>query len=192
MAGRDDTRIERIPGNFWALCAVAGVAGAVLMGLYMMASTATLQMGWWVFPNLVGATLPAYRPPVGDFAGGMSIAGLGLHLIIGAVFGMLYGAIAASLFPWTARNWGPAFLLGLAYGALVWSVMVLAISPMFSPFINLAPPYNLFYGHLFFGLITALAVCAWERRRHIMVTFFPEAVAEEEREEALSNEHRWI
>lgn len=183
--------VEKVPGAFWGVAALGGLLGALVMGLYMMASTWTLNMGAWVVPNMVAATLGPFRPPLADFMGGASLIGLAMHLAVGAVFGLVYGALAASLFSTTARRWGPAVLLGLGFGVFVWGVMVVGISPLLNPYLNLAPPYNFFYGHLFYGIVTALVVCAWERRRHVMVTFFPQEENAEAREAEVGG-GRWI
>lgn len=173
---------ERVPnGRWWAKSAFAGLVGGGVFALYTMIATWNTNDGFWWPLNLVGATVPAYRPPMYEFAAGPSLTGGALHLLSCLIWGLLYGAVAAALFPRTARNWVGATLLGLGWGVLVYAVSGAILGPLLNPFLVWVPQNLFLYGHLIFGVVTALLFCALTRSRAIHVAFLREEVTVEER-----------
>lgn len=175
-------RAERVPnGRWWAKAALAGLVGGGAFALYTMIATWSTNDGFWWPLNLIGATVPAYRPPMYGFDPGPSLVGGALHLVTTMLWGLLYGAVAASLFPRVARSWLGATLLGLGWGVTVYTIGGALLGPLLNPFLIWVPQDLFFYGHLIYGLTTALLFCALTRNRAIHVVFLREDVLVEER-----------
>lgn len=173
---------ERVPNaRWWAKAAFAGLVGGGVFALYTMIATWNTNDGFWWPINLVGATLPAYRPPMYEFAAGPSLTGMALHLLNTVVWGLLYGAIAASLFPKEARSWLGATMLGLGWGIVVYTISGALIGPRLDPFLIWVPQNLFFVGHLIYGVVTALVFCALTRNKAIHVVFLREDITVEER-----------
>src|SRR5688572_779339 len=124
-------RAERVPnGRWWAKAAFAGLVGGGCFALYTMIATWNTNDGFWWPLNLIGATVPAFRPPMYEFAAGPSLTGGALHLLSTVLWGLFYGAVAAALFPRVARNWLGAVLLGLGWGATVYTLSGALLGPL--------------------------------------------------------------
>lgn len=138
-------RLEAIPAAWWGKVAVAGIVGGIGMGLYEMLAMVAMGQGFWAPMNMIGATVPAFRPPAPDFVMGPTLTGMALHMITAAAWGLIFGALVAYFRPELARSYGGQTLLGLGFGVLV------------------------------YGVVTALMTLALTDRREMTVTFAPEA-----------------
>ena len=170
-------RLGRVPGSFWGKAIGAGIVGGIGMGLYEMIATAAMGRGFWSPLNMIGATIPAYRPPAMTFAAGPTLVGLLIHMMVSAIWGLIFASLAASLFPRAIRDAGRSTIGGLVLGVVVWVVTGLLIGPAIDPALRLAPPLHYFIGHLVYGLITAWLMTAWTGTRELAVTFAPEEAA---------------
>lgn len=136
----------------WTSGIAGGVIGALVMGLFFMIVAAARGMGFWTPPKLISAV---FLGSSAVFAGaGAVILGLVIHMIMGAVLGVIY----AYLIP---RNISFAMdvLMGLAYGALIYFVMTYAVLPWANPLMYAAVDRGWFFVyHLAFGLTLSLVV----------------------------------
>lgn len=161
----------------WAAPALgAGALGGLVKAAYLMAASWVLGAGLWTPANLAGATFVPFRPPVGAFAGVASVTGLALHVVTGAVWGLLFGAIAVAR-PGLLRSMPRAVASGLALG-LVFAAVAFLTGPFFNPYspginalLGFLPP---FVGNLIFGVVTALALRAWLGRGRMTIVMAPE------------------
>ena len=174
------TQINRAPGRWWGMSALAGLIGGAVMALYEMIYFLSTYGVFWLPMNMVGAIFPGYRPPGPVFSAGPSLTGICLHLLVAAAFGLAYGAVVGAFFPLSSRSWRGSLVLGLVWGTLVWGVMALALSPLLPTYYAVEAPPTLYIANLLYGLTTAFFLYALERRERVIVTFFPETVREEE------------
>ncbi len=145
------------PGNQdrvspWAWRALAGIEAGILGGLAMfgwlaVSSLLDLHSGWDV-PNLLGSWLQG-RPVLHHGFGSVTISGLGLHLFVSGVIGMLFGLGIGD-----SRNRFRVTLLGLVTG-LVWYYFSQVFFWRKLGILSMvySPPRSMLLGHLFFGLV---------------------------------------
>jgi hypothetical protein len=179
-------QLSNVPRRWWSVSALAGLLGGVIMGIYQMVAYAVVGKDTWLPFNTLGTLLPSYRPPAVGFQTGPSLSGLVMHLVISVVWGLVFGGAIAAFFPQDARVWKDSVLLGIGGGTMVWAVMSLLLGSMLASTLYYVPPFYGYLPNLVYGLVTTLTLCGFERRKHVMVTFFPEA-AVSEREAS-----RWI
>ncbi len=147
MASRTATGIDeaRPTVNVWAGAAIAGLAGGLVFG-------AMMQL---LMPDILEMAIP------GMFGLGPSLAiGWGIHLVNGAVFGLVYAAIAR-FDPLAAYAEGlPSGIgLGIVYGVVIWAIAASIVMPLWvgamtpmSPPVPDVNPASL-VGHAVFGAI---------------------------------------
>ena len=168
---------EKAPGPLWWLqSAVAGLVGGAMMALVTMIWTFAEGNGFWWPLNVVAGAYPAFQPPMLGFEVGATMVGITTHLTITTLLGLAYGAVAAAFFPRVARDWTSATLLGLGWGVAIWAVVGAWIGHQINPFLTLTPTFGFFVAHLIYGVTTALIMCAFTRKRQLLITFAPETV----------------
>ena len=167
---------NRSIGRLIGLSALAGALGALARGLYYMIIGAINGAGAFSVPNLAGAMVTGERTRA--FDGDTSIAGLLLHLVSGALWGVVFGLAIAYLIPRALATRGRAFVTGLVFGVVAYLVN-LAIGPAINPLTtevhSLLGSIHAFIGHLIFGVVTALALHAYRRAPGMAVLFHREA-----------------
>ncbi len=150
------------PGSWWNKALGAGVLAGVLMSAYWMIVSAFMGAGFWTPLNMIGATIPAFRPPAQFFEFGPALTGLIIHLIVAAFWGLVLGFFASRLAN-SFRMGGGALLIGLGWGLAIWIISGLLIGPLVNPVMAMAPPVNYFISHMIYGLSSALFLWAWAR-----------------------------
>lgn len=166
-------RLKRISHRWWAKPVLAGLAGGVFYAVFASLVHTALGYGLFWFMNSIGATLPAFRPPTGDFAWGPSLLGSVLHLGVAAVFGALYGLLVVAFLPRRLRSRGWAGLFGASWGVVVWLGFGLFLGPLLDPSLRELNPETSFLGHLIYGLVTAETLAFITHKAEIAVTFAP-------------------
>ena len=118
-----------------------GLAGGLVMIVYLI--VAGLLMGEEPL-----AVLGYFRPDEGLPA----VAGLGTHLAVSAVHGMVFGLLTAvfsrfrpSVVPWWA--------VGAIYGLLLWLMAALVIIPSGLSELGEIGTFHFLVGHLMFGVV---------------------------------------
>lgn len=166
-----------IPPSLWAKAATVGLGAGIVMMAYQMLSSMAVGKGFFLPLNIVGATVPAYRPPLPAFSLVPTLGGLGIHLAMSAIWGLVYGLLAARVAPGEAQKFPMAFLFGMGLGVVAWIFSGMLISPWVDPVIHMQDPVVFAVGHLIFGVLTALGTSLWARDRelrYLSVTFAPE------------------
>lgn len=156
--------INRIPGSWWLKSAVAGIIGALVMGIYSMMTALAAGGTLWAPLNMIATAVPAFRPMTPDFDFGPTMTGLLIHMATGALWGLALGALAA-YGPQLIRGFGFALATGIGLGIVAWLVTGLLIGPVVAPAMLMANPLNYFISHLIFGVTTALVLSAWIGRK---------------------------
>jgi hypothetical protein len=167
-------RLDGWLAHWWGRAIGAGAIAAVAMALYMMVAMAVMQLGFWTFVNVIGATVPAFRPPTAGFDPGAFFAGTGVHLLTGIGWALPYALITWAIAPAIDDDFRPEIVTGLLYGGLVYVVMGRFIGPAIDPAIAFLPMGHYLIAHLIYGVVTALVVAAFAQRSATAVTFAPE------------------
>lgn len=133
--------------------AVAEVIAAVAMGM------PALEPFRMFASVLFGAGALEFGP------GAALIAGAIIHLILAAIFGVIYGLINTRLPLEAHTNWGSQIVLGLVYGAALWLVTFQIIARIAYPWFLETNQLAQFLLHaIFFGLPLGLLYATGERR----------------------------
>ena len=134
--------------------AIAEMLGAMVMG---MAPSMPLQM----FASVVlGQEAMAETAGAGTYA-----VGIVTHLVLSAVFGVIYGLVNSNLSTHTQTSWGRQLGIGLLFGAILWAVNFHIIARLFFPwFLEARQFLQLLMHALFFGVPLGLMYAGAERR----------------------------
>ncbi len=130
----------------------AGIVAALAMGLFAMIVFAARGQGFFTPLELMGATL--MREEALEWTFWAVLLGLGIHLVLGAIFGVIFAAFARGM-----RTMAMRVAAGLAYGAIIFLVMTYLVLPWANPWLMAAiEPGWFFLYHLAFGLVLPLAL----------------------------------
>jgi len=136
------------------LFAIIEVLAAVLMGnppLMPLRMFASILMG----PAAMEAAAP----------GTVLLASIPTHLVLSALYGLVYAAVNARLPAETRRSWARQAALGLGFGALLWLLNFQVIARVLFPWFLGAPQLLQLVMHAaFFGLPLGLMLTATQRR----------------------------
>lgn len=174
---------------------LAGLLGAVAMGIYAMVAHLTYKGAGFFTPLYhIAATFTdpksmevSMREAMAGrdfyFEAGPAMLGLAVHMMTGAAWGALFGVVALGL----ARL--GAVVAGVVYGAVVFLVMSFVVLPVAADLFDGGPPISdmaemsgwgtFAIEHLIFGLVAGIVVAAWPRP----ATAEPEAFARHERQQ---------
>lgn len=135
--------------------AMMEIAGAAMMGnppLMPVRMFASVVLGQGAMQGPLGVPL---------------VVGTIAHLVLSAVFGIVYGLLAARTSEATKTSFGRQAGLGILFGLVVWLVNFHIIARVLYPWFLGAPQFLQAMMHgLFFGLPLALIYAASERRVH--------------------------
>ncbi len=128
---------------------VAGIAMAMVAMVWMMLAGA----GFWKPMDLIASILLDKSAITGGFQVVPELLGMMIHLMLSAVFGLIFAAVAAQ----TSWSSGAIIAAALAYGLLLWIVNVVIIDTLFIPAgLSLAPTLLIVVVHLVYGLVLGL------------------------------------
>ena len=144
---------------------VAGMIGAVLMGMWAMMQLAIQGMGFWMPMELIDGT---WAGPMVILGGaGYALGGLLTHMMFAAMTGAVFGLLLPR-----GIGWGGALLAGLLYGAVIWVVMAFVGLPLLnatmSARVNMMQG-SFFWEHLLYGVglsLTPLLRRSFRRSPH--------------------------
>ena len=170
--------IRRIPLTYWGKSAAVGAGSGLAIALVAGVASWAIGQGFWYPINLVAAAA-GRLPPSHAFAWGASGAGLALHLLSTALWGLAYGLAAMLLTRQDRWDWGHAILAGIGFGAVCWLLPGLMLAPGANTIQQVVNPWAYFIGYLAYGMLVATGLFAWTRTRELVkVTFAPEAAGE--------------
>ncbi|WP_321784306.1 hypothetical protein [Burkholderia pyrrocinia] len=154
---------RRVPD--WLAAAVAGLAGgALVIVLEFFWSTMVLDESPWQPTHKIAAMVMGTSAlnQMSDFSFGIVAMALLLHYVLGAIMGMMLGAIIAPFH--FDSSVGMEAVVGVAFGivAYVWNFYVMtAVFPWFVSERGSGP----LLANLLFGVVTAIVYSALARRR---------------------------
>ncbi|NTX31503.1 hypothetical protein HT746_31055 [Burkholderia pyrrocinia] len=154
---------RRVPD--WLAAAVAGLAGgALVIVLEFFWSTMVLDESPWQPTHKIAAMVMGTSAlnQMADFSLGIVAMALLLHYVLGAIMGMMLGAIIAPFH--FDSSMGMEAVVGVAFGivAYVWNFYVMtAVFPWFVSERGSGP----LLANLLFGVVTAIVYGALARRR---------------------------
>ncbi len=158
MAGEN----RRSVGEGVAAGLIAGVIFAMMeiVGAAMMGNPALM-------PIRMFASVVLGKSAMEGALGTALVVGTIAHLVLSAVFGVVYGLFSARLSEATKTSFGRQAGIGILFGLVVWFVNFQIIARVLYPWFLGAPQFlqALMHG-LFFGLPLALIYAASERRVH--------------------------
>jgi hypothetical protein len=149
MGPGNQDRVSPMP-----LRALAGIETGILGGSAMFGwlaiSSVLDRHSAWIVPNLLGSTLSG-RPVLHSSFGWTAVSGLGLHLFVAGLVGMLFG-----IFIGDSQNRLRVTLLGVITG-LVWYYFsqILFWRKLGTLMVVYSPPRPMLLGHFLFGLVLA-------------------------------------
>ncbi|WP_254545406.1 DUF6789 family protein [Halomarina pelagica] len=139
---RTETTVQHSNDTEWRAGVVAGLLAAAVMGVLL-----TIQM-----PDTIGVAIPSMYGLRGLLAGWV------VHLVHGAVLGLVFAAVAGPL--GVARSTGRSLALGVAYGVVVWALLAVLVMPVWlsavgSPANPPLPNVNVksLIGHVAYGAV---------------------------------------
>lgn len=175
----DSARPVRGLASGLGLGILAGLLGAVVMGMYAMIAHLTYKGAGFFTPLYhIAATFTdpksmevSMREAMAGrdfyFDAGPATLGLAVHMMTGAAWGALFGLLAVGL-----TRLG-AVVAGVVYGAAVLVVMSFVVLPVVADLFGGGPPISdmaemsgwgtFTVEHLMFGLVTGVVVAAWPR-----------------------------
>jgi len=142
--------------------AIAGMLGGAMMAMFTMLATATyLSMGFFTPLYVIASPLTgpqsmmtAMHGGAFYFALGPAILGLVVHMMWSALWGIIFGLIAAGLH----LRGAAAVIGGMVYGVLVMLVMNFVLLPIVGApnLLTLLGGTTFTIGHLLFGMVVGL------------------------------------
>lgn len=153
---------RRSVGEGVAAGLIAGVIFAMLeiVGAVMMGNPALMPIR--MFASVV-LGMSAMQGPLGTAL----IVGTIAHLVLSAVFGVIYGLFNARVSETSKTSFGRQAGIGILFGLAVWLVNFQIIARVLYPWFLGTPQFLQAMMHgLFFGLPLALIYAASERRVH--------------------------
>lgn len=93
------------------------------------------------------------------------VVGVVAHLVLSAIFGVIYGLLNSTFSSKTETSFGRQAGLGLLFGAVLWIVNFQIIARILYPwFLGMPQLYQVLMHAIFFGLPVAFVYAAAERR----------------------------
>lgn len=125
---------------------LAGGGAGLAMVAYLFVASLVIGTNWWM-------VLSHFDPgPEGS-----PVTGMLTHLAVAGVYGVLFGLVA-----WfTPRRWRrrlPGWLMGVAYGLLLWLLAQTVLLPGANSPLQTFPTLHFALGHVVYGLVLGLLI----------------------------------
>jgi hypothetical protein len=140
--------------------AVAGLVGGLVAAIFMTAVAVSSGSDAWVAAKVAGTSFLGSRALQPGFDAGAVLAGILGHLAVSAIWGALFGVLAATL-P------APATMAaGVLWGMIVWLAMYYVVLPALGiAYVVSDTPLAVAAGqHVVFGVAVALTFVGLRRR----------------------------
>jgi hypothetical protein len=147
----------------WTAAAVAGfAAGALLMVLELLWAMMDGGNPWTVSYMIAAIVAGPGALNAADFNLPLVALALGIHYVLGIVFGMILGAIIAA-FHFDSSP-GMALAAGAAFGVALYLLNFFGMAQIF-PWFSAMRGWTTLVAHLVFGM--AAAIIYWKLERHV-------------------------
>ena len=142
-----------------------GVAAGIVMALVEVIASVAGGLGP-LLPFRMAASVVLGDGALGRTSTGVAfVVGLLVHMVLSAIFGLIYGALNARGSQATRVSWGRESVLGLIYGLAIWLVDFQIIARSAYPwFLGTAQFLQAITHALFYGLPLTLMYVMGERR----------------------------
>lgn len=144
--------------------AVAGVLGAtviagMMFGVMQMIVEALIGHGFWSPLKYIASVFTRGAAVDPSFSLGPVIVGLGGHMMNSMISGAVFAMIVWKL----VRNPVALAVLGMMWGAAVWTFMWFVVIPTIDPAMKLLNAPWFFGAHLVFGMVLGLGIALAQR-----------------------------
>jgi hypothetical protein len=144
-----------------------GVVAGMVFGLIEVVGTGMMGdsplMPIRMFASVVLGEGAMTSPNIGSVA----IVGVVAHVVLSAIFGLMYGVFAANTSLRTQTDWSRQAFLGLMFGVALWFVNFQVIARFLYPWFLEVPQFGSMVMHaMFFGLPLSLLYARAERHVH--------------------------
>lgn len=139
--------------------AVSGMVAGVVFAMLAMAYAVVMGMGLWAPPRMI-ATIAGFE--MGSaFAAGAVVAGLAIHMVLSAMYGAAFAAVAARL------DRTVLLMAGVLFGLALYMVNfhVMTQFEQFAAFRMMTGNWFEIVIHGVYGVLLAAGIAAW-RSRH--------------------------
>jgi len=141
------------------------IAGVIFAGMEIIA--AAMMGNPALMPVRMFASVVLGRGAMEAPLGTTLVVGTIAHLVLSAIFGLVYGLVSARSSEPTRTSFGRQAAVGILFGLAVWFVNFQIVARILFPWFLEAPQFLQAMLHgLFFGLPLALVYAASERRVH--------------------------
>lgn len=139
-----------IAGIVLGLVEIGGSAWGGLSAILPVRMSASILLGWAAIQNISDTIA--------------WIAGVFIHLVLSAIFGLIFGWLNSGLSNAVRRNWPIQGILGMIYGFVLWLINFQLIARHLYPwYLGLAQGYQAVLFALFYGLPLGLMFAAAAR-----------------------------
>ncbi len=144
----------RIDTGTWAGTGiVAGIVAGIVMAMTAMVWMALAGQGFFRPLDAIASILLGRGAITPGFQMLPELVGMAIHLVLSAVFGLVFAFLAAR----TSLSKGAIIGAAVAYGLLLWVVNVVVIDTLFVPAgLSLAPTPLMIVVHVVYGLVLGL------------------------------------
>ncbi|MGD9892775.1 MAG: hypothetical protein AB7R89_01685 [Dehalococcoidia bacterium] len=153
------------PSLVWLTkAAIAGVVAGIAMAMVAMVIAAIADDGLWAPPRAVTGMSFGEQHAGSGFALGPVVVGMALHMMLSAVFGVVYALLVG--LATRALAIGPQIVAGMAWGLVLWAVNTFLIAPVLPGgelMTEAMPAWSWLVVHLLFGAMLGLIYAAWRR-----------------------------
>lgn len=169
-----------------ALGAGAGAIASAPMGLYAMGASYLKDTGFFTPLHHIASVVAAPEPMMESMTAGMegnafvvtagtALLGLVIHMMTGAVYGAILGAVLGAVAGRLRLGTTQAIGIGLVFGALVFAFSAFVGLPLAAAVTGAGEPiadmasmagwWTFLIEHLLFGVVAAVLVAAFLRKR---------------------------
>lgn len=140
-----------------------GIVAGIVFATFEMIVAALMGMGFFAPLRMISAIVLGEQALDPSYSlGAATIVGLIVHMILSAIYGLIYGLAVSA---WSLLRQGAwLVLVGSLYGLLLWLVNFYVIAPIAFPWFGMADPVVQFIAHAFFGTAVGLLL-TWRLAR---------------------------
>lgn len=136
-----------------------GVVGAVAMAVVAMTGSAITGQGLWTPINAIGSFFTGTQPIPAGFAGGVTLLGVLVQLVMGGLLGMLYASAQERL------DSPSLLIIAVYYGFITWFVASFFVLRWLNPTVaGIWRSWTVLLGQLAYGAVLGV-FAVWRSRQ---------------------------